>query len=274
MRGWRRPGRAGLPRRPPNECHSRPSSLAGVGVDVTARGSDSTACLPSVLVADDFAPAQRPRDLLRGHRRGCGSRRRRRPGIAACGGEPVAVVRALIVMNSALATEPAEVYVRASHGFLRGRRVKLRCRILQRCAGISNPATWDVNHLGQCNVACAGGLAQIRTSPAVNFTGRSSPPLWTSSTNDRVSSMTRRRRPSSLKDDDCQSDFVRSGKSICRASWGPRSSDLAGSRGETHERSQDTGIVCSAHASLRRGCCKRRSILCVRLFPNSTPASV
>jgi hypothetical protein len=43
--------------------------------------------------------------------------------IEACGGDPVATVRALIVMNSALEQELADVYTKASHGFIRGRRV-------------------------------------------------------------------------------------------------------------------------------------------------------
>jgi hypothetical protein len=44
--------------------------------------------------------------------------------IEACGGDPVAAVRALIVANNMLEQELQEVYARASHGFLRGRRVK------------------------------------------------------------------------------------------------------------------------------------------------------
>lgn len=46
--------------------------------------------------------------------------------IEACGGDPVAAVRALIVANSMLEKELEEVYARASHGFLRGRRVPKR----------------------------------------------------------------------------------------------------------------------------------------------------
>jgi hypothetical protein len=46
--------------------------------------------------------------------------------IEACGGDPVAAVRALIVMNGALEQELADVYAKASRGFLRGRRVKQR----------------------------------------------------------------------------------------------------------------------------------------------------
>lgn len=45
--------------------------------------------------------------------------------IEACG-DPVAAVRALIVMNTALERELADVYAKASHGFLRGRRVGKR----------------------------------------------------------------------------------------------------------------------------------------------------
>ena len=44
--------------------------------------------------------------------------------IEACGGDPVATIKALIVANSMLETELAEVYAKASHGFIRGRRVK------------------------------------------------------------------------------------------------------------------------------------------------------
>ena len=44
--------------------------------------------------------------------------------IEACGGDPVDAVRALIVMNSALEQELADVYAKASHGFLRGRRCR------------------------------------------------------------------------------------------------------------------------------------------------------
>jgi hypothetical protein len=43
--------------------------------------------------------------------------------IEACGGDPRAAVAALIIANSMLEQELAEVYARASHGFLRGRRV-------------------------------------------------------------------------------------------------------------------------------------------------------
>jgi hypothetical protein len=46
-----------------------------------------------------------------------------RQAIEACGGDPVDAVRALIVMNSALDRELADVYGKASHGLLRGRRV-------------------------------------------------------------------------------------------------------------------------------------------------------
>lgn len=44
--------------------------------------------------------------------------------IEACGGDPVAAVRALIVANGMLEQELAAVYAKASTGFLRGRRVK------------------------------------------------------------------------------------------------------------------------------------------------------
>jgi hypothetical protein len=43
--------------------------------------------------------------------------------IEACGGDPVAAVRALIVANSMLEQELAEVYAKASRGYLRGRKV-------------------------------------------------------------------------------------------------------------------------------------------------------
>ena len=46
--------------------------------------------------------------------------------IETCGGDPVHAVRALIVMNTALEQELADVYAKASHGFLRGRRVPRR----------------------------------------------------------------------------------------------------------------------------------------------------
>jgi hypothetical protein len=46
--------------------------------------------------------------------------------IEACGGDLRATVVALIVSNNMLENELAEVYARASHGFLRGRRVKPR----------------------------------------------------------------------------------------------------------------------------------------------------
>lgn len=49
-----------------------------------------------------------------------------REAIEACGGDPVDAVRALIMMNSALEQELADVYAKASHGFLRGRRVPKR----------------------------------------------------------------------------------------------------------------------------------------------------
>jgi hypothetical protein len=47
-----------------------------------------------------------------------------RQAIEACGGDPVDAVRALIVANSMLEQELADVYAKASKGFLRGRRVK------------------------------------------------------------------------------------------------------------------------------------------------------
>jgi hypothetical protein len=49
--------------------------------------------------------------------------------IEACGGDLRATVIALIVANNMLEQELSEVYARASHGFLRGRRVKPRCRV-------------------------------------------------------------------------------------------------------------------------------------------------
>jgi len=45
--------------------------------------------------------------------------------IEACGGDPVAAVRALIVANAMLEQEMSEIYAKASSkGFLRGRRVQ------------------------------------------------------------------------------------------------------------------------------------------------------
>lgn len=44
--------------------------------------------------------------------------------IEACGGDLMATIRALIVASSMLEQELADVYARASHGYLRGRRVK------------------------------------------------------------------------------------------------------------------------------------------------------
>jgi hypothetical protein len=45
--------------------------------------------------------------------------------IEACGGDPVAAVRALIAANAMLEQEMADVYAKASSkGFLRGRRVQ------------------------------------------------------------------------------------------------------------------------------------------------------
>ncbi|OSJ32570.1 hypothetical protein BSZ19_18645 [Bradyrhizobium japonicum] len=49
-----------------------------------------------------------------------------REAIEACGGDPVDAVRALIVANAMLEEELADVYAKASHGFLRGRRVQKR----------------------------------------------------------------------------------------------------------------------------------------------------
>lgn len=49
-----------------------------------------------------------------------------RQAIEACGGDPVDAVRALIVANSMLEQELSAVYAKASHGFLRGRRVTKR----------------------------------------------------------------------------------------------------------------------------------------------------
>jgi enoyl-CoA hydratase/carnithine racemase len=49
-----------------------------------------------------------------------------RQAIDRCGGDPVDVVRALIVANAMLERELADVYAKASKGFLRGRRVPLR----------------------------------------------------------------------------------------------------------------------------------------------------
>lgn len=49
-----------------------------------------------------------------------------RQAIEACGGDPVDAVRALIVANAMLEQELADVYAKASHGFLRGRRASKR----------------------------------------------------------------------------------------------------------------------------------------------------
>lgn len=49
-----------------------------------------------------------------------------RDAIDACGRDPVDAVRALIVANSLLEQELADVYAKASKGFLRGRRVAKR----------------------------------------------------------------------------------------------------------------------------------------------------
>lgn len=46
--------------------------------------------------------------------------------IEACGGDMMATVKALIVANSLLEQELADVYAMASHGFLRGRRLPKR----------------------------------------------------------------------------------------------------------------------------------------------------
>nr|WP_245313349.1 hypothetical protein [Bradyrhizobium sp.] len=46
--------------------------------------------------------------------------------IKTCGGDPVAAVRALLVLNGMLEEELKQVYAKASHGFLRGRRVAKR----------------------------------------------------------------------------------------------------------------------------------------------------
>ena len=43
--------------------------------------------------------------------------------IEACNGDLLATVKALIVANGLLEQELAEIYAKASHGFLRGRRV-------------------------------------------------------------------------------------------------------------------------------------------------------
>ena len=46
--------------------------------------------------------------------------------IEACGGDLMQTVEALIVANGMLEQELADVYAKASHGFLRGRRVPKR----------------------------------------------------------------------------------------------------------------------------------------------------
>ena len=43
--------------------------------------------------------------------------------IQACGGDPVAALRSLLVMNGMLEQELRDVYAKASRGYLRGRRV-------------------------------------------------------------------------------------------------------------------------------------------------------
>lgn len=51
--------------------------------------------------------------------------------IEACGCDPVAAVRALIVANSMLEQELADVYAKASKGFLRGRRVPRKAAVAE-----------------------------------------------------------------------------------------------------------------------------------------------
>ena len=46
--------------------------------------------------------------------------------IEACGGDLMQTITALIVANGMLEQELADVYAKASHGFLRGRRVPKR----------------------------------------------------------------------------------------------------------------------------------------------------
>lgn len=46
--------------------------------------------------------------------------------IEACGGDLMQTIKALIVANGMLEQELADVYAKASHGFLRGRRVPKR----------------------------------------------------------------------------------------------------------------------------------------------------
>jgi hypothetical protein len=46
--------------------------------------------------------------------------------IGACGGDMLATVKALIVANAMLERELEDVYAKASHGYLRGRRVRKR----------------------------------------------------------------------------------------------------------------------------------------------------
>lgn len=46
--------------------------------------------------------------------------------IEACGGDMLATVKAPIVAKGMLEQELADVYAKASHGFLRGRRVQKR----------------------------------------------------------------------------------------------------------------------------------------------------
>ena len=48
--------------------------------------------------------------------------------IEARGGDPVDAVRALILANAMLEQELADLYAKASHGFVRGRRVK-KCEV-------------------------------------------------------------------------------------------------------------------------------------------------
>lgn len=49
--------------------------------------------------------------------------------IEACGGDPVATVRALIVANALLENELATLYAKSSKGYLRGRRVTPRSEV-------------------------------------------------------------------------------------------------------------------------------------------------
>lgn len=59
--------------------------------------------------------------------------------IEACGGDLMQTIKALIVANGLLEPELADVYAKASHGFLRGRRVPKRARTSGSAGGAPSP---------------------------------------------------------------------------------------------------------------------------------------